>query len=58
MKSKTAGKHREPRNPEGRAGLPVSLYPLSFEEAIAGLAEVRMPQADKKKPKAHPKKSR
>jgi len=39
-------------NPAGKAGLPVSLYPLSFTEAVAGLAQVKMPETDKKKPKA------
>jgi hypothetical protein len=43
-------------NPAGRAGAPVSLYPLTFKEAVAGLAQVKMPEPDKKKPKATPKK--
>jgi len=30
----------------------VSLYPLSFTEAVAGLAQVKMPEPEKKKPKA------
>jgi hypothetical protein len=41
-------------NPQGRAGTPVSLYPLSFEEAVTGLAQVKMPERGKKKPKAKP----
>jgi len=41
-------------NPAGKAGNPVSLHPLSFDEAIAGLAQVRPPE--KEKPKATPKK--
>jgi hypothetical protein len=35
-------------NPAGKEGQPVSLYPLSFEEAVAGLAQVKMPQPIKK----------
>jgi hypothetical protein len=35
-------------NPAGKEGQPVSLYPLSFKEAMAGLAQVKPP--DKKKP--------
>jgi predicted nucleic acid-binding protein len=35
---------------------PVSLYPLSFEEAVSGLAQVKMPDPEGKKPKATPKK--
>jgi hypothetical protein len=42
---------RAARNPAGRNGAPVSLYPLSFKEAIAGLAQVKMPERDSKKPK-------
>jgi hypothetical protein len=42
-------------NPAGKEGAPVSLYPLSFKEAVAGLAQVKMP--DKEKPKDKPKKS-
>jgi hypothetical protein len=30
----------------------VSLYPLSFTEAVTGLAQVKMPEPDSKKPKA------
>jgi hypothetical protein len=43
-------------NPAGKAGSPVSLYPLSFEEAVAGLAQVKMPE--KEKPKAKPAKGK
>jgi hypothetical protein len=46
------------RNPKGREGEPVSLAPLSFDEAMAGLAQVKMPEAEKKKPKAVPKKGK
>jgi hypothetical protein len=42
-------------NPAGKEGAPVSLYPLSFKEAVAGLAQVQMPEKDK--PKAKPKKA-
>jgi hypothetical protein len=44
------------RNPKGREGDPLSLRPLSFDEAISGLAQVRLPEREKKKPKAKPKK--
>jgi len=40
------------RNPAGNACMPVSLYPLSFTEAVSGLAQVKMPEPDSKKPKA------
>jgi hypothetical protein len=43
-------------NPAGKAGMPVSLYPLSFAEAVSGLAQVKMPE--KEKPKATPKKGK
>lgn len=42
-------------NPAGRDGVPVSLRPLSFDEAVAGLAQVKPPE--KKKPQAAPKKA-
>jgi hypothetical protein len=38
------------RNPAGKEGAPVSLYPLSFEEAVSGLAQTKMPEPDSKKP--------
>jgi hypothetical protein len=38
-------------NPAGKEGAPVSLYPLSFKEAIAGLAQVQMPEREKPKAK-------
>jgi hypothetical protein len=44
-----ANKKKRPPNPAGRAGAPVSLYPLNFKEAVAGLAQVKMPESDKKK---------
>ena len=40
-----------PRNPQGRAGAPVSLYPLSFDEAVTGLAQVKPPEKPQAKPK-------
>jgi hypothetical protein len=43
-------------NPAGKEGLPVSLYPLSFDEAVTGLAQTKMPEPDSKKPPAKPKK--
>jgi hypothetical protein len=43
-------------NPAGQRGVPVSLYPLSFKEAVAGLGAVRMPE--KEKPSAKPKKGK
>lgn len=46
------------RNPHGRAGEPVSLAPLNFDEAVSGLAQVKMPEAENKKPKAAPKKGK
>ena len=42
------GGRKTTRNPAGRAGAPVSLYPLSFKEAVAGLAQVKMPDPAKK----------
>jgi hypothetical protein len=45
-------------NPAGRAGSPISLYPLSFKEAVAGLAQVKMPEPEVKEPKAQPKKGK
>jgi hypothetical protein len=42
-------------NPAGKAGQPVSLYPLSFAEAVSGLAQVKMPALEKRKLKAVPK---
>jgi hypothetical protein len=44
------------RNPAGREGAPVSLYPLSFEDAVAGLAQVKLPDSERKRPKAKAKK--
>jgi hypothetical protein len=49
---------KEVPNPKGRAGEPISLHPLSFKEAVSGLAQVRMPEPEKKKPKATPKKGK
>jgi hypothetical protein len=49
---------KEIPNPKGRAGEPLSLHPLSFEEAVSGLAQVKMPESEKKKPKASPKKGK
>jgi hypothetical protein len=39
-------------NPAGKEGQPVSLYPLSFDEAVSGLAQTKMPESDSKKPPA------
>jgi len=55
---KSRKKQMNPRNPAGKAGHPVSLYPLSFEEAVSGLAQVKMPETDSKKPKAKPEKGK
>jgi hypothetical protein len=43
-------------NPKGREGAPISLKPLSFDEAVAGLAQAKPPEPENKKPKAKPKK--
>jgi hypothetical protein len=51
-------KKKNPPNPAGKSGQPVSLYPLSFTEAVAGLSQVKMPERDKEKPKATPKKGK
>jgi hypothetical protein len=45
-------KRPEVPNPAGKRGLPVSLYPLSFTEAVSGLAQVKMPESESKKPQA------
>lgn len=45
-------------NPAGRDGIPVSLYPLDFAEAVAGLAKVKPPEKENKKPQAKPKKGK
>jgi hypothetical protein len=50
-----AKKQREVPNPAGKAGAPVSLHPLSFDEAVAGLAQTKPPEREK--PKAEPKKA-
>jgi len=42
-------------NPAGKEGLPVSLHPLTFDEAVTGLAQTKMPEPDSKKPQAKPK---
>jgi hypothetical protein len=55
-RSKTNRARNKPRNPAGRVGAPVSLYPLSFKEAVAGLAQVKMPEPESKKPKTKPAK--
>jgi hypothetical protein len=49
---------KTPRNPAGREGLPVSLYPLSFKDAVAGLAQVKPIERENEKPKAKPKKAK
>lgn len=53
---KSRKKQTEPRNPAGQKGQPVSLYPLSFDEAVSGLAQTKMPETDNKKPPAKPEK--
>lgn len=51
-----SGLMKKTPNPKGRAGEPISLHPLSFEDAVAGLAQVKPPEPENKKPKAKPKK--
>ena len=46
---KSMKKHTKVRNPAGREGMPVSLYPLTFVDAVSGLAQVKMPAKDKQK---------
>jgi hypothetical protein len=58
MKGKSTPKRRASPNPAGREGQPVSLYPLSFDEAVSGLAQTKMPEADNKKPPAKPTKGK
>jgi hypothetical protein len=53
-----ATKKTKTPNPAGKRGMPVSLYPLSFNEAVSGLAQVQMPERGKVKPKAKPAKRR
>jgi len=55
---KTPKKRVEVPNPAGKAGAPVSLYPLSFDEAVSGLAQTKMPELDSKKPPAKPAKGK
>jgi len=45
-------------NPKGREGARVSFTPLNFDEAISGLAQVKLSESEKKKPKASPKKDK
>jgi hypothetical protein len=45
-------------NPAGKEGQPVSLYPLSFDEAVVGLAQTKMPEKEKKKPETGTKRSK
>lgn len=59
MEAKSARKkQRKVPNPEGKRGLPVSLYPLSFDEAMGGLAQTKMPEPNSKKPPAKPAKGK
>jgi hypothetical protein len=52
-------KARKPRNPAGRRGAPLSLHPLSFDDAVTALAQVQMPAKSKrKKRKAKPAKGK
>jgi hypothetical protein len=50
--------HKAAPNPKGRAGRAISLAPLTFDEAVTGLAQVKPPESEKKKPKAVPKKGK
>jgi len=50
------GRKKHNPNPAGKEGAPVSLHPLTFDEAVAGLAQVKPPEQEKQKPKAKPKK--
>jgi hypothetical protein len=43
------GRKKHNPNPAGKRGAPVSLYPLSFQDAVSGLAQVQMPAKDKQK---------
>jgi hypothetical protein len=52
------GRKKHNPNPAGKEGMPVSLYPLTFDEAVAGLAQTKMPEPEKKEPKAKPKKAK
>jgi len=46
-------KRPEVPNPAGKRGMPVSLYPLSFADAVSGLAQVQMPAKEaSEKPQA------
>jgi hypothetical protein len=45
-------------NPAGKAGRPVSPCPLSFTEAVYGLAQAKMAEQESKKPKAKAKKGK
>ena len=52
------GSKKHNPNPAGKEGLPVSLHPLTFDEAVTGLAQTKMPKPDSKKPAAKPDKSK
>jgi hypothetical protein len=56
VKTLMAKQRKKNPNPAGKHGAPVSLYPLSFREAVEGLAQVRMPKPEGTKPIAKPKK--
>jgi hypothetical protein len=43
---------RENPNPAGMAGRPISLAPLSFEDALRGALQVKPPSKAKAKPRA------
>jgi hypothetical protein len=52
-------KAAKPRNPSGRRGAPLSLHPLSFDDAVTALAQIQMPAKSKrKKRKANPPKGK
>jgi hypothetical protein len=52
MSRKRQSNKQKTPNPAGRKGAPVSLYPLSFNEAVAGLAQVKLPETGKKTSKS------
>jgi len=42
-------KQRKPRNPAGRIGEPITLNPLSFEQAVSNLLKVKPAKHETKK---------
>lgn len=51
-------KAKKPKNPTGRRGQPVSLHPLSFNDAVTALAQVKPLEPKQEQPKAKSKKDR